>query len=134
MHRLSRRPAGYIIAVVLGVAGVGGLSTALAEQGSQGQGQGSPSVSQSQTQGQGQGSQGQGSQGQGGQGGQGQGQGQTDCGQGQGSNCSDCGQGQGQGCTREVGPENAETPVRSEEVTTEAVPAEAVTETAHFGG
>ena len=129
MHRLSRRPAGYIIAIVLGVAGVGGLSTALAEQGSQGQG--SPSVSQSQTQGQGQGSQGQGSQG---QGSQGQGQGQTDCGQGQGSNCSDCGQGQGQGCTPEVGSENAETPVRSEEVTTEAVPAEAVTETAHFGG
>ena len=64
----------------------------------------------------------------------GQGQGQTDCGQGQGSNCSDCGQGQGQGCTPEVGSENAETPVRSEEVTTEAVPAEAVTETAHFGG
>jgi hypothetical protein len=130
MHRLSRRPAGYIIAVVLGVAGVGGLSTALAEQGSQGQG--SPSVSQSQTQGQG--SQGQGSQGQGSQGsGQGQGQGQTDCGQGQGSNCSDCHQGQGQGCTPEVGSENAETPVSSE-VTTEAVPAEAVTETAHFGG
>ena len=92
MHRLSRRPAGYIIAVVLGVAGVGGLSTALAEQGSHGQGQGSPSVSQSQT------------------------------------------QGQGQGCTPEVGSENAETPVRSEEVTTEAVPAEAVTTTAHFGG
>ena len=130
MHRLSRRPAGYIIAIVLGVAGVGGLSTALAEQGSQGQGQGSPSVSQSQTQGQGQGSQGQGSQG---QGSQGQGQGQTDCGQGQGSNCSDCGQGQGQGCNAEVGPENAETAVSSE-VSTEAVPAEAVTETAHFGG
>ena len=132
MHRLSRRPAGYIIAVVLGVAGVGGLSTALAEQGQGGQGGQGQGVSSSQSQGQGSSSQGQG-----GQGGQGQGQGQTDCGQGQGSNCSDCGQGQGQGCTPEVGSENAETPVRefrSEEVTTEAAPAEAVTSEAHFGG
>src|SRR2546423_8249183 len=121
MHRLSRRPAGYIIAVVLGVAGVGGLSTALADQGSQGQG--SPSVSQSQTQGQGQGSQGQGSQGQG-SGSQGQGQGQTDCGQGQGSNCSDCGQGQGQGCTPEVGSVDREATARSEEGTSNAVSAD----------
>ena len=51
MHRLSRRPLGYVIAVILGITGVGGLSTALAQQGDdQGQGE-----RQGQGQGQGQG-------------------------------------------------------------------------------
>lgn len=56
MHRLSRRPLGYVIAVILGITGIGGLSTALAQQGEE-QGQG-------QTQGQGQGQTTQGEQGQ----------------------------------------------------------------------
>ena len=58
MHRLSRRPLGYVIAVIVGITGVGGLSSAIAQQGDeQGQGQ---SQGQSQGQGQGQGEQGQG--------------------------------------------------------------------------
>src|SRR5947209_4488077 len=89
LHRLKRRPTAYIIAAILGVAGIGGLSSAVAQQG---QGQGQTTQGQT-TQGQGQG---QTTQGQG-QGGQGQ-LFPSDCSQGQGQNCADCAQGQGQGC------------------------------------
>jgi len=123
LHRLKGRPTAYIIAAILGVAGIGGLSSAVAQQG-QGQGQQAQT-----TQGQGQG-----------QTTQGQGQGQTfpsDCSQGQGQNCSDCAQGQGQGCNPDTAAQetgSAETGVVSEEVTTNEEAATPVEEQAHFGG
>ena len=60
LHRLKGRPTAYVIAAILGVAGIGGLSSAVAQQG-QGQGQ----TTQGQGQGQGQTSQGQGQTGRG---------------------------------------------------------------------
>jgi hypothetical protein len=124
LHRLKGRPTAYIIAAILGVAGIGGLSSAVAQQG-QGQGQ--------TTQGQGQGQQGQTTQGQGS--GAGQGQGQlfpSDCSQGQGQNCADCAQGQGQGCNPDTAAQEADT---SEHVVVRSEGADAVdTERVHFGG
>jgi hypothetical protein len=122
LHRLKRRPTAYIIAAILGVAGIGGLSSAVAQQG-QGQGQ----TTTGQGQGQGQTTQGQGQ-------GTGQGQGQTfpsDCSQGQGQNCADCAQGQGQGC-------NPDTAAQETDTSENVVPSEGAdavnTEAVHFGG
>src|SRR5437588_6598165 len=123
LHRLKRRPTAYIIAAILGVAGIGGLSSAVAQQG-QGQGQ----TTQGQGQGQGQTSQGQGQ--------TGQGQGQTfpsDCSQGQGQNCADCAQGQGQGCNPDTAAQESDN--TGEGVVVQSETPEAVsTENVHFGG
>ena len=126
LHRLKGRPTAYIIAAVLGVAGIGGLSSALAQQGN-GQGQ----TTQGQTaqgQGQGQTTQGQGQ--------SGQGQGQTfpsDCSQGQGQNCADCAQGQGQGCNPDTAAQESDN--TGEGVVVQSENPEAVsTENVHFGG
>jgi hypothetical protein len=112
MHRFSRRPAGYIAAAVLGVAGVGGLSTALAAQdepASQGQSQDQPVQGQGQSQGQSQGAA------------QGESAAQT----------ADQGQGQGQG--ENTGENTGDTTGE----TTDVAPAQAIESvdtTAHFGG
>ena len=119
LHRLKGRPTAYIIAAILGVAGIGGLSSAVAQQG-QGQGQQAQT-----TQGQGQG-----------QTTQGQGQGQTfpsDCSQGQGQNCADCAQGQGQGCNPDTAAQESDN--TGEGVVVQSETPEAVsTENVHFGG
>src|SRR5438876_8784078 len=119
MHSLKGSATAYIIAAILDVGGIGGLSSAVAQQG---QGQGEQAQT---TQGQGQG-----------QTTQGQGQGQTfpsDCSQGQGQNCSDCAQGQGQGCNPDTAAQetgSAGTGV----VSTNEEAAQPVEEQAHFGG
>jgi hypothetical protein len=129
LHRLKGRPTAYIIAAILGVAGIGGLSSAVAQQG-QGQGQ----TTQGQTaQGQGQG-QGQTPQGQG-QGSKGQGQlFPSDCSQGQGQNCSDCAQGQGQGCSPDTAAQEEGNNVGERVVVQSEAPEAVSTENVHFGG
>jgi hypothetical protein len=52
MNRFSRRPLGYVIAVILGVAGIGGLSTALAQEHAHGDAYPAPSRGQGEQQGQ----------------------------------------------------------------------------------
>lgn len=136
-HRLKGRPTAYIIAAILGVAGIGGLSSAVAQQG-QGQDQttqGQPTQGQTtQGQGQGQTTQGQGQ----GQGSQGQGQlFPSDCSQGQGQNCSDCAQGQGQGCSPDTAAqEEGNAPVERRVVVVRQAEAPEVvtTQRVHFGG
>ncbi len=146
LHRLKGRPAAYIASAVLGVAGIGGLSSAVAQQQgqpSQGQptaqgqqtGQGQPTTQGQTAQGQGQGTQGEG-QGQG----QGQGEGQlfpSDCSQGQGQNCGDCAQGEGSGCNPDTAAqEEGNAPVERRVVVVRQAEAPEVvtTQQVHFGG